>query len=147
MFAQGGSREVINKIIRYYYDAKEDYRLAAKRAGKPECRAELDKMVDQREAFHLQLQQEVTRHGIEMSDNGTAAADFKRDWERLRGSVAGHGFDAAMKLADQSDGHALEQIGILAARDLPAELRALLDKQADALRECRTRCHDICRDS
>ncbi|MDB5327170.1 MAG: hypothetical protein JWM57_2739 [Phycisphaerales bacterium] len=147
MWAQGGSRDVINKVIRFYFDAKEDYRLAAKRAGTPECRSELEKLVDQREAFHMQLQQEVTRHGIEMSDNGTAAADFKRDWERLRGSVAGHGFDAALKLADQSDGHALEQIGILTSRDLPADLKGLLDKQSDALREARSRCHDICHSS
>ncbi|HEX8324367.1 MAG TPA: DUF2383 domain-containing protein [Tepidisphaeraceae bacterium] len=145
MFAQGGSRDVINKIIRYYYDAKEDYRLAANRAGADDCRQELEKLVDQREQFHMQLQQEVTRHGIEMSDNGTAAADFKRDWERLRGTVAGHGFDAAMKLADQSDAHALEQIGMLTSRDLPPTLKSMLESHADALRDARTRCHDLCR--
>ena len=39
MWAQGGSRDVLNKIIRYYFDAKEDYRLAAKRAGAAACTA------------------------------------------------------------------------------------------------------------
>lgn len=145
MFGQGGSRDVINKIIRFYFDAKEDYRLAAKRAPSEECRSTLDSLVDEREAFHKHLQEAVTHHGIEMSDNGTTAADLKRDWERVRGSVAGNGFEAAMKLADQSDAHALEQIGILTARDLPADLREILDNQSDALRSARTRCHDICR--
>lgn len=145
MWAQGGSRDVLNKLIRYYFDAKEDFRLAAKRAADTDCRTELDRLVDEREKFHLQLQQELSRYSVEPSDNGTGAADFKRDWERLRGSVAGHGLDAALKLADQSDAHALEQIGILIARDLPPELRTLLDRHADALRETRVRCHEMCR--
>lgn len=143
MYAQGGSRDVINKIIRYYFDAKEDFRLAANRAPTDDIRQELERLVDQREKFHMQVQQEVTRHGVEMSDNGTTAADFKRDWERLRGSVAGNGFDAALKLGDQSDGHALEQIGLLVSRDLPAELRAILDRHADELRQTRTRVHEM----
>ncbi|MGC4033289.1 MAG: PA2169 family four-helix-bundle protein [Tepidisphaeraceae bacterium] len=143
MYAQGGSRDVINKVIRYYFDAKEDYRLAAKRAPTGEIRQELERLVIDREKFHMQLQHEITRHGVEMSDNGTAAADLKRDWERLRGSIAGHGFDAALKLGDQSDAHALEQIGLLATRDLPAELRAILDRHADELRQTRSRVHEM----
>ena len=144
MWAQGGSREVLNKIVRYYFDAKEDFRLAAHRA-EGDLRTSLDKLVDEREAFHLELQQELSRYGVEPSDNGTTPADFKRDWERVRGAVAGHGLDHALQLASQSEGHALEQLGILLDRDLPPEIRATLEKHGDALRATRSKIHEWCK--
>lgn len=147
MWAQGGSRDILNKLIRYYFDAKEDFRLAANRSEDTGCRSELDRLVDEREEFHKQLQQELSRYEVEPSDNGTGMADLKRDWERVRGGVAGHGLEAALKLADQSDAHALEQIGLLVSRDLPGELRTLLDRHSDGLRQARSRCHELCKTS
>src|ERR1700744_8319 len=117
MYGQGGSRDDINKLIRFYFDAKEDYRLAAGRATEPSVRDELQGLCDRREQFHMQLQDEVTRHGVEMSDNGTAKAGLKGDWERLRGPVAGHKFEAALKLADTSEANAAKTAEALLARD------------------------------
>ena len=144
MWAQGGSREVLNKIIRYYFDAKEDFRLAAHRAD-GDVRTNLDKLVDEREQFHLQLQQTLSRYGVEPSDNGTTPADFKRDWERVRGAVGGHGLDHALQLANTSEGHALQEIGVLLDRDLPPEVRTLLEQHADAMRATRTKIHEWCK--
>ena len=141
MWAQGGTRDVLNKIIRFYFDAKEDYRLAAGRATVESVRTELDKMVDDRQAFHMQLQGVMAHYGVEPSDNGTAGADFKRDWERLRGAVAGHGFEHALQFADTSDGSALAEIATLLSRDLPADVREMLERHSDTLRQSRTRVH------
>ena len=145
MWAQGGSRDILNKIVRYYFDAKEDFRLAAHRSGGDQ-RTELDKLVDEREQFHMQLQESLSRFGVEPSDNGTGAADMKRDWERVRGAVAGHGLDHALQLANQSDGHALQQIGLLLDRDLPPEVKQLLEQHSDAIRAARTKVHEWCKD-
>lgn len=141
MMGQEGQREGINKLVRYYFDAKEDYRLAAKRSDDPKLRDELTGLCDRREQFQVQLQQEVTRQGIEMSDNGTLAADFKRDWERVRGSVAGHGFEAALKLACKSEQHAIDTIELLLeGGDLPPTINAMISRQVVELKQAHARC-------
>lgn len=126
MLAQHGIRDEINKLVRYYFDAKEDYRLAAKRAPDPDLQEKLDHFCAQRERMHKEVQEIETQLNVEMSDNGHVGADFKRDWERLRGSVVGHGLEAAMKLAHTSDTHALNQASHLTEVGLPEPLQSVL---------------------
>ena len=139
MIGHEGMRESINKLIRFYFDAKEDYRLAAKRGEDPKIRDELQGMCDRREQFQVQLQQEVTRQGIEVSDNGTMVADFKRDWERVRGNLAGHGYEAALLLAAKSEQHAIDTIVQLQEGQLPPTILAMIGRQLGELKQAHTR--------
>ena len=134
MLGQHGIRDEINKLIRFYFDAKEDYRLAAKRATDDDVRNRLDGLCNDRWEFHRELQEAVTKLAVEMSDNGTVSADFKRDWERLRGSIGGHGFDSALQLAAQSDANALQQAERLLHVGLPPSLMTIIERQVPALR-------------
>jgi uncharacterized protein (TIGR02284 family) len=135
MLGQHGIRDEINKLIRFYFDGKEDYRLAAKRATDAEKRNRLEELCGERELFHHELQEAVTRLAVEMSDNGTMTADLKRDWERLRGSVGGDGLDAALQLAARSDAHALLQAERLAEAGLPPTLQTIVERHVTALRK------------
>ena len=134
MLAQHGIRDEINKLVRFYFDAKEDYRLAAKRAPDPDLQRTLDHSCRQRERMHMEVQEIETQLNVEMSDNGHVGADFKRDWERLRGTIVGHGLEAAMKLAHASDTHALEQATRLVDVGLPEPLQATIQKHIGELR-------------
>jgi uncharacterized protein (TIGR02284 family) len=138
MLGQHGLRDEINKLIRFYFDSKEDYRLAAKRATDPQEQALLSKLCTNREHFHLELQDIITKLKVEGSDNGTVMADLKRDWERLRGSIAGHGLEAALKLAQQSETRAMEQAEQLLKVGVPAELSEAIHGQLQEIREART---------
>ena len=143
MFGQGGSRDDINKLIRFYFDSKEDYRLAGNRSTDPVIRDELQGLCDRRQQFHMQLQDEVTKHGVEMSDNGTTMADFKRDWERMRGPLAGHGYEAALKLADASEANASQVAEALLARDLPPTIRMMIERHHTEIRQSRGRIKEL----
>ena len=138
MFGQHPLQEDINKLIRHYFDAKEDYRLACKRAAK-ELQPELTEKINKRESMHMQMQQALTVLSGEPSDNGTVAADFKRDWERLRGTVSGHAFEAALKLAEQSDASALDLAEDLLRRTMTDNLKALIQSHVEELRESQAR--------
>ncbi|MBC7785663.1 MAG: DUF2383 domain-containing protein [Burkholderiales bacterium] len=134
MIAQEGIRDELNKVVRYYYDAKEDYRLAAKRASD---KAQVDLFADlcaRRERYHHELQLAETTLGIEMSDNGHVGADFKRDWERVRGAVAGHGLEAALQLAHTSDLHAANQIDALLAFGVTGNVGTILRSHLQEIR-------------
>jgi hypothetical protein len=135
MLAQHGIRDEINKLVRFYFDAKEDYRLACKRAPDPDLQQKLDHYCRQRERMHKEVQEIETQLNVEMSDNGHVGADFKRDWERLRGSVVGHGLEAAMKLAHTSDTHAIDQATRLVEAGLPEPLQATIQKHVGELRQ------------
>jgi uncharacterized protein (TIGR02284 family) len=143
MIGQEGTRDLINRLVRYYFDAKEDYRLAAKRAMDPKVRDELQGVVDRREQFQVQLQQEVTRQGIEMSDNGTVGADFKRDWERVRGSIAGHGYESALGLAAKSEKHAIDTIEQLQQGTLPPTISAMIGRHLVEIRAAYDRLNTL----
>lgn len=136
MLAQHGIRNEINLLVRYYFDAKEDYRLAAKRSKDDQQRCdELGKLCEQREFFHSELQEIETQMDVEQSDNGHVGADFKRDWERLRGSIAGNGLEAAFKLAHTSDTHAIQQAERLLEIGLPEPLQSTIRRQLGELRQ------------
>lgn len=142
MFGQRQLQEEINKIIRFLFDAKEDYRLACKR-GPDDLKPELTEKINKREQMHMQLQQALTVLSGESSDNGTVMADFKRDWERVRGAVVGHGFEAALKLADKSDEHAIEHITILLRMTMTDALKALLKNQLHELQSSQGRVAEL----
>lgn len=134
MFGQRQLQEGINRIIRFLFDAKEDYRLACKR-GPDHLKPALTAKIEKRESMHMQLQQALTVLSGEPSDNGTVAADFKRDWERLRGTIARHGFESALRLAEQSDTKAAEQIREMLRLTMTDALRALLKDHLHELTE------------
>ena len=133
MFAQNEVGTEVNKLISHYFDAKEDYRLAASRSPDEATKTRLDDCVKHREAFHMQLQQMISEAGKEMSDNGTVAADLKRDWERLRGGVTGDGFKTAIDLAQKSDANAIDVIDSLLRHKLRESFDTLLRQQRGRL--------------
>ncbi len=135
MIGQDGIRNELNKVVRFYYDSKEDYRLACTRATDPAIRAEMDKECKVRERYHHELQEAETMLGVDMSDNGHVGADFKRDWERVRGAIAGNGLEAAMQLARASDRHAIEQIEALLTVHLTRSLADVLRAHLPHLRD------------
>jgi uncharacterized protein (TIGR02284 family) len=137
MLGQHGLRDEINKLIRFYFDAKEDYRLAARRATDEQQGALLSNLCNAREKFHLEQQDIITKLKVEMSDNGTVAADLKRDWEKLRGTVAGNGLEAALKLAHESETRAMEQAEFLLKIGVPAELSEAIHGQLREIRDAR----------
>jgi hypothetical protein len=69
-------------------------------------------------------------------------ADFKRDWERLRGGVGGHGLDSALQLAAKSDAHAAEQAQRLLQVGLPEKLQSVIQSQLPALQASVTAIND-----
>jgi uncharacterized protein (TIGR02284 family) len=133
MFAQDDLGTLVNQLIRHYFDAKEDYRLAASRATQEQVKVQLTECVNEREAFHMALQQLISEADKEMSDNGTMAADLKRDWERLRGSVAGDGFESALNLAHKSDANAAETAQKILSHKPHDRLRLLIAEQHEKL--------------
>ncbi len=135
MIGQTGINNEINLLVRYYFDGKEDYRLAAKRAPDPQMKEQLDHLCKQRERMHQEIQELETQLDVEMSDNGHVGADLKRDWERLRGSILGHGLESALHLARLSDTHALEQAARLVNPKLDATLVEMIQKHVAELRE------------
>jgi hypothetical protein len=62
-------------------------------------------------------------------------ADFKRDWERLRGSFAGDGLEAALRLARNSDAHAVAQAERLLEYGLPERLQSAIRDQHVELKQ------------
>jgi uncharacterized protein (TIGR02284 family) len=138
MLGQHGLRDEINKLIRFYFDAKEDYRLASRRATDEQQRVALSNLCNAREKFHLELQDIITKLKVEMSDNGTVMADLKRDWEKVRGTLGGNGLEAALKLAHESETRAMEQAEFLLKVGVPAELSEAIHGQLREIREARS---------
>ncbi len=142
MIGQSGIRNEINVLVRYYFDAKEDYRLAGGRAPDKDQKEALFHECQVRERMHKELQEIETAMNVEMSDNGHVSADYKRDWERLRGAVAGNGLEAALKLAHQSDSHAVEQAERLTKAGLPEPLQSTIEKHLGELRQALRRLEE-----
>ncbi len=134
MIGQTGITNEINVLVRYYFDGKEDYRLASARAPDKDQKDALAHECQVRERMHQELQEIETTMNVEMSDNGHVSSDYKRDWERLRGSIAGNGLEAALKLAHAADTHAITQAERLVQAGLPEPLQSTIQKHLGELR-------------
>ena len=139
MFAQDDLGTLVNQLIRHYFDAKEDYRLAAGRATDEAIKLQLTERVAEREGFHMALQQLISEAGEEQSDNGTITADFKREWERARGIVATDGLDTAVSLAHKSDASAIAVAETILRRTQQDRFSIVIAEQHARLIEARQR--------
>ncbi len=89
---------------------------------------------DQRGEFYKELQGLAASYGDALDEGGSVAGTLHRGWMALKDALAGSDAEGVLDAAEQGEDHAVEAYTKALAEDLSPTLRAVVERQAAAVR-------------
>ncbi len=105
--------------------------------GKSDLAATFERYSAQRREFYDSLQEMAQSYGDDISESGTVAGAIHRGWLTLTDAITGSDPTAVLDAAQQGEDHAIGEYEKALTEDLSAELRSVVESQAEAVRAAR----------
>ena len=119
----------LNNLIETSRDGQEGFRAAAEGVKSAELRELFHSYAHQRASFVGALQDEVRRFGGEPERTGSLVASLHRGWMGLRAALEGGDDRAIVAECERGEGVALETYRSALDTDMPANVRAMVERQ------------------
>jgi uncharacterized protein (TIGR02284 family) len=132
---------VLEDLIETLEDGRKGFEQAADRiqeSGNEAMVVDLRHLSQQREEFSVELRALAAQHGVEIEEEGSMAGALHRGWMSLKDALTGDDPKAVLAAAETGEDHAVSEFEDALEKDLPADVRAVIQRQADAVR----RAHD-----
>ena len=129
----------LNDLIETCRDAEEGFSTAAEGVKDEELRALLLEHSRQRAGFAGDLQTEVRRLGGEPVTEGSVAGAVHRGWLGIRAAVTGADEDSVLSECERGEDAAIANYRAALNADMPAGVRALVERQFAVIRDARDR--------
>jgi len=127
----------LNSLIETCRDGQEGFRTAAEGVRSAELRELFHWYARQRAAFAGELQDEVRRLGGEPEQTGSLVASLHRGWMGLRAALEGGDERAISGECERGEEVAMSAYRSALDTDMPASVRALVERQFAEIREAR----------
>ena len=125
----------LNELIETCRDGQEGFRTAAEGVRGAELRELFQGYAVQRAAFAGELQDEVRRLGGEPEQTGSLVASLHRGWMGLRAALEGGDERAIAGECERGEEAAMSAYRSALDRDMPASVRAMVERQFAEIRE------------
>ncbi|HEX7312841.1 MAG TPA: PA2169 family four-helix-bundle protein [Pyrinomonadaceae bacterium] len=125
----------LNELIETCRDGREGFRAAAEGVRGAELRELFHDYARQRADFAGTLQEEVRRLGGEPERTGSLVATLHRGWMGLRAALEGNDDRAIVSECERGESVALETYRTALNTDMPANVRALVERQFAEVKE------------
>jgi len=120
---------VLNELIETSKDGANGFRAAAEAVQRPDAKALFTSRVPIIERAAAELQAEVRRLGGDPETTGSVAASVHRGWIGLKSAVTGKDDAAIITECERGEQLAVTRYEDALEKDLPAEVRALVERQ------------------
>ena len=147
MASQGQVVSTLNNLIQNCRDGQEGFRAAAggvKDAGLSEL---FNGYSRQRASFAGELQDEVRRLGGEAAEAGSVTGSIHRGWLGLKAALTGADERAVLAECERGEDAALAAYREALGVDMPASVRAAVERQFAEVKEARERIRALDRAS
>ena len=125
----------LNGLIETCRDGQEGFRAAAEGVKSAELRELFRTYARQRAGFAGELQDEVRRLGGDPERSGSLVASLHRGWMGLRAALEGADDRAVVGECERGEAVALEAYRAALNRDMPANVRAMVERQFAEVKE------------
>ena len=125
----------LNNLIETCRDGQEGFRTAAEGVKSAELRELFQGYARQRAGFAGELQDEVRRLGGEPEQTGSLVATLHRGWMGLRAALEGGDQRAVVGECERGEDVALNTYRSALDRDMPANVRAMVERQFAEVKE------------
>ncbi len=134
---------VLNNLVETCKDGEEGFRSAAEGTDDSQLRALFNEYAMQRGGFAAELQRQVASLGGSPERSGSLAGAAHRGWMDIKSAVMGRDNKAIVNEAERGEDSAVEQYTDALARDLPSDVRSIVERQARMVREAHDRIRDL----
>lgn len=139
---------VLNDLIETCEDGVKGFRAAVDAVQSPRARAVFTTRIDYIERAESDLRAVVRRLGGNPEHHGSASGAMHRGWLNLKAAVTGKDDDAIIAECERGENAAVERYEDALKKDLPPDIRQLVDQQyrgtlqnRDRVRELRQTLH------
>ncbi|MEP7064819.1 MAG: PA2169 family four-helix-bundle protein [Gemmatimonadota bacterium] len=120
---------VLNDLIDTCNDGVEGFKTASEAVKNPSAKALFASRIPNIERGTAELKAEVRRLGGDPDESGTVGAAVHRGWINLKAAVTGHSEEAVIAECERGEEHAAHVYEEALQKDLPADTRAIIDRQ------------------
>jgi len=137
------TRDILNNLIETCRDGQNGFRESAEHLKNPEIREFFNEQSLLRAQFASELENEVRRLGEpDVDSSGSTLAAMHRAWIDLKSSLGG-GDDAIVAAAETGEDSAKKAYEEALKENLPADLMAIVRRQADSVIAAHNRVRDF----
>ncbi|WP_454723976.1 MULTISPECIES: PA2169 family four-helix-bundle protein [Cupriavidus] len=139
--AQGHLVGTLNHLIEVGKDGELSCTTGAREVHNPEIRAILAGTAETCRASVMELQALVTSLGAEPRGRGSMGGTLHRGWMEVLHVIAPHNDDAVLQLCERDEEAARREYQAALTQDMPAEIRAVVQRQYDGMQWHHQRIH------
>lgn len=133
----------LNNLIEINKDGEEGYRQAAEKAKAPQFKSLFSEYSAQRASNASELQSAVAKLGKTPEDSGTVSGSVHRGWLSLKDAITSSDDQALIDECERGEDHAVEAYRHALAKDLPADLKAIVEKQNVNIQASHAKVRDL----
>ncbi len=140
---------VLEDLIETLEDGRKGFEQAADSiadSDNPAIAIDLRRFAQQRAEFSVELREVAGRLGYEIEEEGSVAGALHRGWLSLKDAISGDDPKAVLEAAEEGEDHAVSEFEDALEKDLPADVRSVVERQAQAVRNAHDRVKSL-RDS
>ena len=121
--------DVLNDLIEVSKDGEYGFKECAEQAKTPAIKSAMSKRASDCASGAAELQRLVASYGGEPETGGSAAGAMHRGWVSIRSALTSKDDVAVLEEAERGEDSALKSYREAAAKTLPADVKAIVQKQ------------------
>jgi uncharacterized protein (TIGR02284 family) len=135
--------DVLNELIETDKDGEQGFRTASEKVKDPQLKTLFSKFAQQRASYSRELQSTVTSLGGEPAESGHLTGTLHRGWMNLKEALSKNEDTAIINEAEAGEDAAKKAYSEAIAKPLPAEVKALIQKQYEGVLEAHGAVRDL----
>jgi uncharacterized protein (TIGR02284 family) len=135
--------DVLNGLVQTAKDGAEGFKTAAEKVKDPSLKALFSKYATQRASYVRELQTLVSSLGEQPAEHGHVAASLHRGWINLKEALSRNEDSAVVNEAEAGEDAAKKAYSEALAKPLPADVKAVVQKQYDGVLEAHNTVRDL----
>ncbi|HEY0080536.1 MAG TPA: PA2169 family four-helix-bundle protein [Pyrinomonadaceae bacterium] len=143
MAQNDGAISTLNNLIETCRDGQNGFQTAAEGVGNSDLKMLFHTYAQQRAQFLGELQDEVRRLGGEAETSGSIAASLHRGWINIKSAVTGEDENAVISECERGEDAAVSNYRAALDADLPANVRAIVERQYTHVKEAHDRIRSL----
>ena len=133
----------LNNLIETCKDGQDGFRSAAGGVRDGELKTLFHTYSQQRAQFAAELQGEVRRLGGDPEKTGSTAAALHRGWINIKSAVTGEDEGAIVSECERGEDSAVRNYEEALRRDLPSDVRSIIERQFGQVKEAHDRIRGL----
>lgn len=125
----------LNNLIKTSIDGEQGFSISAENVSDPELKATLSERAHRCAEGARELQEQVRRLGGDPSMGGSASGAMHRAWTNVKAAITGKDDKAIMEEVERGEDVAVESYQKALNTDLPEDIRAIVERQYQGVRE------------